>query len=92
MSALSQQEINSRLSHVPELKIEQGELVRTFQFRDFRAAMAFVNQLADAAEDAGHHPGIDIRYNKVRLALVTHDAGGLTVKDFDLAARADKLA
>lgn len=91
MSALSQQEINSRLSHAPEWKIEQGELVRTFQFRDFRAAVAFVNQVADAAEDAGHHPDIDIRYNKVRLALVTHDAGGLTAKDFDLAAHADSL-
>jgi 4a-hydroxytetrahydrobiopterin dehydratase len=42
------------------------------------------------AEKAGHHPDIDIRYNKVRLALVTHDAGGLTSKDFDLAAQADK--
>jgi 4a-hydroxytetrahydrobiopterin dehydratase len=60
-----------------------------FAFGDFRAGMAFVNKVADAAEAADHHPDIDIRYNKVRLALVTHDAGGLTNKDFDLAALAD---
>jgi 4a-hydroxytetrahydrobiopterin dehydratase len=52
--------------------------------------MRFVNQVADLAEEAAHHPDIDIRYNRVRLALVTHDAGGLTAKDFDLAAGADK--
>ena len=90
MNALSSAEVASRLSAVPAWQIEAGELVRTFQFKDFRASMAFVNKVADLAEEAGHHPDIDIRYNKVRLALVTHDAGGLTGKDFDLAARADK--
>ena len=54
--------------------------------------MRFVNGVAEAAEKAGHHPDIDIRYNRVRLGLVTHDAGGLTAKDFNLAATADKLA
>jgi 4a-hydroxytetrahydrobiopterin dehydratase len=92
MSALSQAEIDKRLGTLPGWKVESGELTRTFQFKDFRAAMAFVNKLADAAEAAGHHPDIDIRYNKVRLALVTHDAGGITAKDFDLAARAAALA
>jgi 4a-hydroxytetrahydrobiopterin dehydratase len=53
--------------------------------------MRFVNQVADLAEAAAHHPDIDIRYNKVRLGLVSHDAGGLTAKDFDLAAQTDKL-
>ena len=91
MNALSSAEVASRLSAVPAWQIEAGELVRTFQFKDFRASMAFVNKVADLAEEAGHHPDIDIRYNKVRLALVTHDAGGLTGKDFDLAARADNL-
>jgi 4a-hydroxytetrahydrobiopterin dehydratase len=47
--------------------------------------------VGDLAEQAGHHPDIDIRYNKVRLGLVTHDAGGLTGKDFDLAASVNKL-
>jgi 4a-hydroxytetrahydrobiopterin dehydratase len=92
MSALTSAEIDSRLITLPDWSVEAGELVRTFKFRDFRAAMAFVNKIADLAEEAGHHPDIDIRYNRVRLGLVTHDAGGLTAKDFDLAAGADKLA
>jgi len=92
MSALSPTEIASRLGTLPDWRVESGELVRTFQFKDFRAAIAFVNKLADAAERAGHHPDIDIRYNRVRLGLVTHDAGGITAKDFDLAAQAGKLA
>ena len=92
MSALSPSEVSSRLSALPEWRAEAGELVRIFQFRDFLASMAFVNRVAELAEEAGHHPDIDIRYNKVRLALVTHDAGGITGKDFDLAAKADSLA
>lgn len=91
MSSLSSAEVASRLSTVPGWEVNSGELVRIYSFKDFRAAMAFVNQVADLAEDAGHHPDIDVRYNKVRLALVTHDAGGITGKDFDLAALANKL-
>jgi 4a-hydroxytetrahydrobiopterin dehydratase len=91
MSALTSAEVNAKLSTLADWKVANGELVRTFQFRDFRGSMAFVNQVADLAEAAGHHPDIDIRYNKVRLALVTHDAGGITAKDFDLAAQSNKL-
>ena len=91
MSALSPAEIESRLGTIVGWQIQAGELVRTFQFKDFVAAMAFVNQVSDLAELAGHHPDIDIRYNKVRLALVTHDAGGITAKDFDLATRANAI-
>ena len=91
MSPLSDVEVTSRLGSLPSWQVEQGELVRTFSFADFRAAMGFVNQVAELAEAAGHHPDIDIRYNKVRLGLVSHDAGGLTVKDFDLAAATDKV-
>ncbi len=91
MPPLSSQEIQSRLVNIPDWQLESGELVRTFLFKDFRASLAFVNNVGDVAENAGHHPDIDIRYNKVRLALVTHDAGGITQKDFDLAAAADKI-
>lgn len=91
MASLSDREIHSRLVSVPDWQIESGELVRTFLFKDFRASLAFVNRVADLAENAGHHPDIDIRYNKVRLALVTHDEGGISEKDFSLAAGADKL-
>ena len=90
MVALTDQQAQSLLTSLPDWKIEDGELVRTLSFKDFRASLAFVNRVGELAESAGHHPDIDIRYNKVRLALVTHDAGGLTNNDFDLAAKADK--
>ena len=92
MPPLSDAEIAARLKSLPEWKVEQGALARTFTFKDFVASLAFVNQVGNAAEKAGHHPDIDIRYNRVRLALVTHDAGGITAKDFDLAAAASRLS
>jgi len=92
MTALPQSEIASRLASLPSWRIEAGELTRIFIHENFRAALGFVNKVGELAEKAGHHPDIDIRYNKVRLGLVTHDAGGLTAKDFDLAAAVDKLA
>ena len=91
MQPLSLAEAQSRLARLPGWQIEAGELVRTFQFKDFVAALEFVNRVGELAEAAGHHPDIDIRYNRVRLALVTHDAGGLTTKDFDLAAKTQTL-
>jgi 4a-hydroxytetrahydrobiopterin dehydratase len=92
MSKLSPEEVASRLATLPDWRIENGELTRTFRFEDFLAALAFVNRVGERAEQAGHHPDIDIRYNRVRLGLVTHDAGGLTAKDFELAAAADQMA
>lgn len=92
MAALEEQEAKARLAGLAGWQIEHGELVKTFAFKDFRQALAFVNRVGEAAESVGHHPDIDIRYNRVRLALVTHDAGGLTAKDFDLAAQTDGLA
>jgi 4a-hydroxytetrahydrobiopterin dehydratase len=90
MAALSVEQAASQLTSLPHWEIKAGELVRTYKFEDFLTALGFVNRVAKLAEAAGHHPDIDIRYNKVRLALVTHDAGGLTSKDFDLASQADK--
>jgi 4a-hydroxytetrahydrobiopterin dehydratase len=90
-SLLSTAEIDEQLAATPSWQIVNGELTRTFELTDFRAALAFVNQVGDLAESANHHPDIDIRYNRVRLALVTHSAGGLTKNDFDLAARIDSL-
>jgi 4a-hydroxytetrahydrobiopterin dehydratase len=91
MAPLNPQEIRERQAALPDWQIEGGELVKTFAFKDFRAALAFVNRVGEAAETAGHHPDIDIRYNRVRLALVTHDAGGLTEKDFSLATQANQI-
>ncbi|HEY1253790.1 MAG TPA: 4a-hydroxytetrahydrobiopterin dehydratase [Terracidiphilus sp.] len=91
MNQLTAQEVSARLTALPEWRIEEGVLTRTFGFKDFVAALAFVNQVGKRAEEAGHHPDIDIRYNRVKLGLVTHDAGGLTAKDFDLATFAESL-
>lgn len=91
MTVVSAEDAERRLAGLQGWKIDTGELVKTFNFKDFREALAFVNRVGEAAESAGHHPDIDIRYNRVRLALITHDAGGLTEKDFDLASRANTL-
>jgi 4a-hydroxytetrahydrobiopterin dehydratase len=92
MTVISAEDAVKRLASLHGWSIEAGELVKTFNFKDFREALAFVNRAGEAAESAGHHPDIDIRYNRVRLSLVTHDAGGLTEKDFDLASRLNLLA
>ena len=91
MPLLDKDEVQEKLSSLRDWHEQQGEIVRLLEFPDFVAAMDFVNSVAAKAEAAGHHPDIDIRYNKVRLALVSHDAGGLTQRDFDLAAAIDGL-
>lgn len=77
---------------IPSWRRRGQVLRRTFEFADFIHAIKFVNAIARAAEKAQHHPDIDIRWNKVTLALTTHDAGGLTEKDFSAAAQADRVA
>jgi 4a-hydroxytetrahydrobiopterin dehydratase len=80
------------LSALPDWQ-RHGEIIsRTFAFKDFPAAMKFVNNVAELAEQAQHHPDVDIRWNKVTLAFTTHDAGGLTEKDFALAKQCDALS
>jgi 4a-hydroxytetrahydrobiopterin dehydratase len=91
MSKLSPAQIKASLPRVPAWKRRGAVISRTFEFADFPAAMKFVNAVARAAEKSCHHPDIDIRWNKVTLALTTHDAGGLTEKDFTLAAKFDSL-
>ena len=89
---LSEAEIDQRLTAIPDWGSTGANIQRTYQFEDFVGAMKFVNMIAEAAEAAQHHPDIMIRYDKVTLTLSTHDAGGITQKDFDLAARADGFA
>ena len=91
MPVLDEKTVRQKLSSMPLWSLEGGELVRNSTFENFVEAMQFVNSVAELAEGAGHHPDIDIRYNKVRLALVTHDAGGLTAKDFEMAAELSKI-
>jgi len=87
---LDPHQIQAALPSLPGWQLQNGELVRNSTFDDFKQAINFVNHVADLAESAGHHPDIDIRYNKVRLALVTHDAGGITTSDIDFARQIDK--
>lgn len=91
MNRLSTPRIQAALASVPDWKKRGAAIARTFVFKDFVAAIRFVNQVAKLAEKAGHHPDIDLRWNMVTLTLSTHDDGGLTDKDFALAKRLDAL-
>ncbi len=88
---LSDDEIASRLKS-GEWTRDGDEIVREREFKDFAEALAFVNRVAEAAEEANHHPDIFLHgWNKVRLALTNHSAGGLTGVDFEMAAKFDAL-
>jgi len=86
---LPESEIADLLRQLPEWSIEEGKLARYWTFSDFSKAMEFVHRVAQLAEQVGHHPDIDIRYNRVKLALVSHDAGGITQRDADMARQLD---
>ena len=92
MKKLTDDEVRQSLQQLKGWNFERGELVLNCTFKDFVRAMAFVNDVAQLAETAGHHPDIDVRYNRVRLALVTHDAGGITPNDTALAQKINNLA
>ena len=91
MPKLNAAQIKTSLKAVPVWRNSGTVIARTFHFKDFVAAMKFVNAIAKLAEKAWHHPDIDIRWNKVTLALTTHSEGGLTEKDFKLAKQFDRL-
>ena len=90
MKRLDEPGVAAALRATPGWERAGAEIRRVYRFRDFREALAFVNRVGALAESAGHHPDIDVRYNTVTLALTTHDAGGLTSKDFDLARAIDR--
>jgi 4a-hydroxytetrahydrobiopterin dehydratase len=85
MAPLTESEIASSLLRCPGWQRRGSEITRTFSFADFKESMAFVNRVAALADAMDHHPDIDIRYSKVTLTLTTHDAFGLTARDFALA-------
>ena len=92
MAELTPEQIKTALTSVKGWQKQSVEIRRTFEFKNFAAAMEFVKKVARVADAANHHPDIDIRWNKVTLALATHSEGGLTQKDFDLAQQIDALA
>ena len=91
MTALTTKETRLRLKAVPDWSKRAKTVFRTFKFEDFLHSLDFVNRVAKKAQKLNHHPDIDIRYDQVKLALTTHDAGGLTEKDFTLAEQCDEV-
>ena len=88
---LTEEQVLLSLVNSPLWERQNNELRRQFTFPTFREAMVFVNQVAELAEAADHHPDIIINWNKVTLSLTTHDRGGLTALDFDLAHQIDVI-
>ena len=91
MAKLTEAEIAEQIKTLSGWTYAGAEITRSFEFADFGAAFAFVTRVALKAEAMGHHPDIDIRYNKVRLALVSHDVGGVTSRDVKFESAVNEL-
>ena len=89
MAKLAPDDVEARVKGLTGWAVEGDAIVKEFRFGGFPEAIAFVVRVGMAAEVANHHPDLDVRYNRVRVALSTHSEGGLTEKDFALAAEAD---
>lgn len=88
---LEEDELNSALKKCPEWEIEKKYITRAFEFEEFMDGIDFVNNVGEIAEEAQHHPDITIKHTKVNLKLTTHDVGGVTELDIQLAQRIDNL-
>jgi len=91
MAALTKPDIQQRLKKLEQWSHAGKALQKKYTFKAFLPAIAFVNKIAEAAESAGHHPDITINYSVVGISLSTHSEGGVTEKDFDLAAKIDQI-
>ncbi len=89
---LSDAEVRNALAQLPGWAMVGGEITKTFSLPSFPEAIALVNGVAEAAEELGHHPDIDIRYTRVRFGLTTHDAGGITARDLAMAQAIEEQA
>lgn len=83
--------VQAELAGLEGWSLRSGKIAKTFEFESFADAVAFVNRVADIAEDYDHHPDIDVRYNKVHLASVTHQTEGITSRDIELARRVEAI-
>ncbi len=92
MTILAQEEIQKKLRELDGWKLTPEGIQKRYDLEDFRSAMNLVTRVADLAEEANHHPDILIKYDKVTFTLTTHDAGGITEKDFNLASRIEAVA
>jgi 4a-hydroxytetrahydrobiopterin dehydratase len=91
MPALTAKQISLHLKTVPDWTHQAKNITRTYKFETFLLGIAFVRRVAKRAEKLQHHPDIDIRFDQVTLSNTTHDAGGLTAKDFGLAEQCDEV-
>jgi 4a-hydroxytetrahydrobiopterin dehydratase len=90
MAKYSKPEILTKLNSLDGWRLEGEEIKKQYEFPSFPEAIKFVNKVADLAEQADHHPDILINYRRVTLALSTHDEGGITRKDFNLAEQIER--
>lgn len=88
---LTDEEVAARLVDFPDWFLERGQLTRMLQAKDFTTVMQWVDDIAAAADAMDHHPDIDIRWTKLRVSVMTHDKGGLTSLDFELAEKVDAI-
>ncbi|MDQ3548792.1 MAG: 4a-hydroxytetrahydrobiopterin dehydratase [Chloroflexota bacterium] len=88
---LSNAEVERALGALPGWRREEGGIRKRFRRASFRDAIAFVNQIAELSERAGHHPDIDIRWRNVIIFLTTHEAGGVTHLDLELARQIEEV-
>ncbi len=90
---LSREEASRRISSLTGWHISEGgkELEKSYEFPDFKSALAFVNRVGELAEAENHHPDIELKWGKVDIELSTHSAGGITDKDISLASKIDAL-
>lgn len=92
MATLTDEELRLALIDLPEWSTLAGAIHRQYTFRGFRAAIAFVNRMAEQAVAANHHPDIEIHYHRVVVSLTTHDEGGVTQRDVDLATEIERVS
>jgi 4a-hydroxytetrahydrobiopterin dehydratase len=92
MALLNEAEVRKNLESLPGWKLTGKAIERKLEFPDFKAAMKFVNAVAEAAEAANHHPDITINYNKVSFVLTSHDSGGITQRDIKMAGKISQLS
>ena len=91
MPKLPQAELDKAMRDLPGWSEKEGAITKTYKHTSFAEAIVFVNAVAHLAELANHHPDIDIRYTSITISLVTHDQGGITDKDVNLAGRIEEV-
>jgi 4a-hydroxytetrahydrobiopterin dehydratase len=92
VATLTDDEVRDGLARLPGWRREGDEIVREYELETFPAVIELVQRIAALAEEANHHPDLDIRYRRLRVALTSHDEGGLTQRDLDLAQRIESTA